>query len=428
MTVRPSHRAFHVGVLVDGTGAPPIEDAVLVLEGGRITAVGRHGEVEIPPHAELVVDPGATLLPGLVDVHVHLAYSGIPDTRAFRAEAVDHSYGLLALRAAAHAQATLAAGFTTVRDLHAPGGVVIDLRRAIEAGYVAGPRVRACGLGLSATGGHMDQPGFGDHASFADMTSPRDGPDAFRRGVREQVKRGADLVKINVCVSSRRDPRQPWRQEMTDDEIRAAVAEAHMLERHVAAHTSGGPAIATAVEAGLDSVEHGHWIDERTADLMAERGTTYVPTLLVNERNFDFTPAELGTTAAGWRWLELAREAKWESLDRVRRAGAPIALGSDAGFMLPHGTMNAKELELLVHGGLSVVEALRASTSAGADLLGLDDVGRLTPGAVADLLLVKGDVRVDIRVLQRRDALRIYQAGHPYEVRELPAPGEEHRA
>lgn len=403
--------AFRVDRLIDGNGGPPLRDAALVVAGGRIASVGSRTDVVVPEGAEVIEAPGHTLMPGLVDVHVHLAYSGIPHKRAFRAEGTDMSYPAMALRAAGYARDTLRAGFTAVRDLNAPGGVVIDLRDAIDAGHVPGPRIRACGLGLSASGGHMDQPGFGDHVSLNGMNAVCDGPDAFRKGVREQVKRGADLIKINVCVSSIKDPERPYRQEMTDEEIEAACDEAHRLERPVAAHTSGGPAIATAVRAGLNTVEHGHWIDEETAALMAERGTFYVPTLLVNERNFDFTQEEMGASDASWRWLNLSREAKWESLVNAYRAGVKIAVGTDAGFMLPHGVMSAVEIELLVRGGLTPLEAITAATHTGAELLGLDGAGTLQAGKLADLVLVCGDPSADITLLQDPSRLRVFKDG-----------------
>lgn len=404
-------KAFVVGKLIDGTGAPPLENAVLLVEANRITELGIKGEIQIPHTAEIVEAPTSVLMPGMVDVHVHLAYSGIPHQRAFRAETVDMSYPKMALRAAAYAMDTLKAGFTSVRDLNAPGGVVIDLRDAINNGYLNGPRIKACGLGLSVTGGHMDQPGWGDHVHHENMTCVCDGSEGFRKGVRKQVKRGADLIKINVCVSSIKDLSRPYIQEMSDEEIAAACQEAHELGRHVAAHTSGGPAITKAVKAGLDSVEHGHWIDEETADLMAEYGTTYVPTLLVNERNFDFTKEDMGASADSWRWLELSREAKWESLERVHKAGVKIAVGTDSGFMLPHGEMNSRELELLVKGGLSPLEALCAATKTGAELLELHDLGTLEVGKIADMILVDGDPLQDIQVLRDQTKLTVFQAG-----------------
>jgi len=406
-----SQTVFLVGKLLDGAGGV-VEQGFLLIENNRIAALGRQGDLgELPANTAVINAPHSTLLPGLIDSHVHLAYSGVVESRAFRAEASEMSYPLLALRAAKHARETLEWGYTAVRDLNAPGGVIIDLARAIHAGYVVGPRVVACGLGLSITSGHMDKGGWGDHVSLEGMTAPCDGPDQFRRGVREQVKRGATCIKINLCGGSFRDWATPWKQEMTDTEIEAAIDEAHRLERKVAAHTSGGPAITTAVRVGLDSVEHGHWLDQKTAELMAEKGTFYVPTLLVNERNFDFTPEQLGVNQQAWRWLEQAREAKWQSLELARKAGVRIACGTDAGFMLPHGKMNARELELLVQGGLTPLEAITAATKTNAALIGLDGVGTLEAGKRADLLLVTGDPLTDIRVLQQQERLRIFKDG-----------------
>lgn len=404
-------KVFRVGQLLDGQGGTPLKRALLLEEKGRIRAVGSQGSIGIPDGAEIIEAPEATLLPGLMDSHVHLAYSGSPALGAFRSEASEYPYPLLALRAAQHARQTLEWGFTAVRDLNAPGGVVIDLARAIQAGYVSGARVRACGLGLSVTGGHMDQGGWGDHVRFEGMTHPCDSPDEFRRGVREQVKRGADLIKINLCVGSVRDPGQPYRQEMSDAEIEAAIDEAHRLERRVAAHTSGGPSVTSAVRMGLDSVEHGHWLDQQTAELMAAKGAFYVPTLLVNERNFDFSPAELGVSRASWDWLERSREDKWKSLELVRKAGVRIGLGTDAGFMLPHGSMNARELELLVRGGLTPLEAITAATKTNALLMELPELGTLQAGKIADLLLVTGDPLQDIGILQNQERLRVFKDG-----------------
>ncbi len=405
---------FNVGKLVTGTGTV-LEHATLIAQDGQIMFVGKQSDAPPEPshkntneHSLTIDAPNSTLMPGMIDVHVHLAYSGNPDKRTFRAEAIDASYPRLALKAAKYAFNTLKAGFTAVRDMNAPGGVIIDLRDAINAGDVPGPHIRACGLGLSITGGHMDQPGFGDHVTFQNMTAPCDGAWAFRQGVREQVKRGADFIKINLCVGSR-GSELPYRQEMHDEEIHAAIGEATRLGVKVAAHTSGGDAIYKAVKEGLHTVEHGHWIDDKTADVMAEKGAYYVPTLLVNERNFDFGQKELGVSDAAWQWLERARADKWASLERIHRAGVNIAVGTDAGFMLPHGLMNAIELELLVEGGLTPLEAITAATKTSAALLDMPDVGSLELGKHADLVLVSGDPTQDVTLLQ--GDLRVFQAG-----------------
>jgi imidazolonepropionase-like amidohydrolase len=400
---------FLVDRLVDGTGAAPLERAALVVEAGRISRVGREADLALPERANVV--RGGTLMPGMVDAHVHLAYSGGIEPRAFRAEASAMSYPALALRAVKHARETLEWGFTAVRDLNAPGGTIIDLRDAIQSGHVPGPRVSACGLGLSITSGHMDKGGWGDHVHLEAMTEPCDGPQEFRRGVRRQVKRGADVIKINLCGGTFRDWDAPWKQEMTDEEIWAAIDEAHRLERPVAAHTSGGPSVTTAVRAGLDSVEHGRWLDEECVDAMAETGCVYVPTLLVQENHFEH-PWELqGAGPDARKWLELGREAMWVSLSLARAAGVRVATGTDAGFMLPHGAKTARELELLVKGGYTPLEAIRAATLTGAELLRLPEVGALREGWAADLVLVDGDPTEDIRVLQDRARLRVFRDG-----------------
>ena len=402
--------AFRPGTVIDGTGAPPRERCTVLVDGDRISAFGARDDVGIPDGAAIVDAPGATLIPGLIDLHVHLAFSGDVERDTFRTEVAGLNYAEMALRAAGYAHRTLRAGFTTLRDVHAPGGVIIDLARAIRMRHVPGPTIHACGTGLSVTGGHMDQPGWADHVRLDGVTSPCDGPLEFRRGVRRQVKRGADLIKINACVSSLRHPDVPYRQEMTDEELEAACDEAHLLERHVAAHTSGGPGLTAAVRAGVDTIEHGHWIDRETADLMAESGTILVPTLLVNERNFEFPREELGGSDASWRWREQSRDAKWESLEIARRAGVKIGCGTDAGYMIPHGEMNAREIELLVQGGLSPVEAIRSATSIGAERLGIE-AGVIAAGRVADLVLVAGDPVADIRVLQEPHNLRVFKGG-----------------
>jgi imidazolonepropionase-like amidohydrolase len=401
-------KAFRAGRLFDGRARRGA--STVIVEDGEIRAVEGSHVSDLPEGTEVIDATEATLMPGLIDVHVHLAYSGIAHKTAFRAEAANLGYPDLALRAAGYARETLLAGYTAVRDMHAPGAINIALRDAIEAGHVVGPRVRACGLGLSVTGGHMDQPGWGEHVHLHDMTCPCDGAEGFIRGVREQVKRGADFIKINACVSSIRDPAHPYRQEMSDAELRAACDEAEAWERDVGAHTSGGPGLTAAVRAGIRTVEHGHWLDQETVDLMAARGAFYVPTLLVNERNFDFSPEEMGASEASWRWLRLAREAKWPSLALARAAGVKIATGSDAGFMLPHGAMNAREIELLVQGGLSPLEALTAATATGAELLRLE-AGEIAPGRLADLLVVDGDPTTDVAILQDRQRLRVFKGG-----------------
>ncbi len=399
---------FVVKRLIVGNGSW-LEEAVLEVQNGRIASVARAAEVSLPDGANIIY--GETLLPGLIDAHVHLAYSGAIEARAFRAEASEMSYPKLALRAARYARETLEWGVTAVRDLNAPGGTIIDLREAINAGYVPGPRIRACGLGLSVTGGHMDKGGWGDHVALHDMTYPCDGALEWQAGVRTQVKRGADVIKINLCGGSFRDWRHPYKQEMDQSEIIAAIDEAHRLEKRVAAHTSGGPTVNMAVKAGLDSVEHGRWLDDQCLDLMAEKNCYYVPTLRVQENHFEHSWAAQNANANSIRWLELGREAMWDSLTRAKKAGVKIVTGTDAGFMLPHGLSNHHEMELLMRGGLTALEAIQAATQTAAELLDMPEIGTLEPRKIADLVLVEGNPLTDIGVLQQKSNLRVYKDG-----------------
>ena len=410
----PERIVVFPGRLLIGDGSPARAGGALVIEDGRFATVCERVDLGARPEADRVIDaPDATAMPGLIDAHVHLAYDGGDEPAATKARLVQRSYPALALDAAHHARATLSWGVTTVRDLSAPGGVVIDLRDAVAEGRLPGPRIVACGTGITATGGHMDVPWTPDHVRTRDLVAVADGPDAVRRVVREQAKRGADLIKINLCVGSRIDPERPWRQELADDEVVAAVDEAHRLERKVAAHTSGGPSVTFAVRSGLDSVEHGHWLDEACAEAMASGGAAHVPTLLVNERNFEVGRAPERPGASRRSWLERAREAKWGSVERVHRAGAPIVAGTDAGFMVPHGAGSlAREIELLTRCGLTSLEALRAATAEAADLLGVD-AGRLAPGLAADFLLVDGDPVADLAILQDRSRFRTFVSGRP---------------
>ncbi len=273
-------------------------------------------------------------------------------------------------------------------------------------------------MGLTVTGGHMDQPGWGDHASFRDLTYPCDGPMAFRAGVRAQLKRGADFIKLNPCVSFRKDPdAKPYRFEMNVDEIRAACEEAHEQGVHVGAHTSGGPPLRAAIEAGCDTVEHAHWIDDETLDLMVERGTYLVPTLLVNKTSSAAAAADPRCRAGSKRWAELSEEAMWERLERARRAGVKVAAGSDAGFMLEHGRTNAGEIELLVEGGYSPLEAICARYGDRRRHPGDRRRPARCRASSPIIVLVAGDPLADIKILRKRENLRVFKGG-----REVRAP------
>lgn len=392
------------GYLIDGTGGTPVPDGAVVVEGERIVYAGARSGARPEPDARVIDAGGGTILPGLIDVHVHITNDGGPGkTGAVLGDSLDFPADL-ALKGYSNALRSLRMGYTTLRNLHAPGYVDLALRDAIAGGRLEGPRLMVCGQGLCITGGHMDKSTFPDHVSVGGRVGVCDTPEGFRAAVRRHAKRKVDFIKINSDVGSR-DPGVPYRQEMSFDEMKAACDEAHRFGYHVAAHTSGGPPIEEALLAGVDTIEHGHWLTGRAIELMLERGAFYVPTLIVNSKNFAYDRETLGASEASWRWMRAAYEAKWPSLRAAKEAGVKIAAGSDAGFLVEHGE-NAAELEELVKGGFTPLEAIRSATSVAAELLGLGgEIGTLEVGKVADVVVVDGDPVGDIGVLQREEAI-----------------------
>jgi len=398
------------GNLIDGNGAEPQQNVVILIEGERITEIGKAEELSIPPTAEVVDASEATVIPGMIDCHAHVQSEGGPSAH-YAADKLSHSRAYLTLRSFANGKRDLAAGFTAIRNVHSPGYQDVALRDAIRDGLVEGPRVMAAGQGLTVTGGHMDKGTWAQEVTQWGRTQVCDGPWECRKAAREQFKRGADLIKINAAGGSM-DLSEPWHQEMTYEEMAAICEEAHWAGKRVAAHAHGGPGITDAVRAGLDSVEHGVWISEEQAEMMAENGVFYVPTLCTHTRGLELGQEATGSSDAGWAWLEKVCDDRWESLERAKRAGVKIAVGTDAGFWMRHGE-NAMELEELVNGGFSPIEAIVAATRTGAECLGMEeDIGTLEPGKYADLVIVDGDPLMDVGILQDPDRIiRVIKGG-----------------
>ena len=398
----PAVTAIRAGTLIDGTGGAPVKNAVILVQGDRITAVGTN--VPVPAGATVVDLSGATVLPGFIDAHVHLAFRTIGDGD-WQHAGLTEMPSQLALLGAAHAQQTLEAGFTTVRVVGTAHFGDIALRNAINAGWIPGPRIVAAGISFGIRGGHCDetnglQPDALDHEGGIEV-GVADGIEEVRNAVRYMVKYGADVIKICATGGVLSLTDSAGVQQYTEDEMRAIVETATQLDRRVAAHAHGTAGIKAAVRAGVTSIEHGSILDAEAVALMKQHGTWLVPTLLAG-----FTVESLAT--AGRLPAPIAAKAlaiaprMHNSFKLAVDAGVKIALGTDAGVM-KHGT-NAREFTLMVRWGMTPMQAIVAGTSNGATLLGLErDVGTVAVGKRADIVAVTGDPLQNIQVLEHVD-------------------------
>jgi imidazolonepropionase-like amidohydrolase len=384
--------------LLDVDKGELVEPGDLLIEGDRIVEVG---PTSVPDDV-LVVDLGdLTLLPGLMDMEVNLLLGGPDHTSPL--VAVQDDPAVRTLRAVANARRTLRAGFTTVRNLGLfiqTGGLLLDvaLRKAIDLGWVDGPRVVAAGHAITPTGGHLDPTMF---QAFAPHVLPltveegiADGVDEVRRAVRYQIKHGADLIKVCASGGIMSHTGPAGAQQYSDEELAAVADEAHRAGLKVAAHAHGDAGIRAAIEAGIDCIEHGSLMSDETLDLFVERGTFLVPTTyLADGMDVSRAAPELQAKAA-----EVFPRAK-ETVSKAIARGARIACGTDAPA-IPHGR-NAKELLALVDRGMTPVQAIRAATTVAAELIDADDRGRLEPGLLADVVAVPGDPTADIGVTEQ---------------------------
>lgn len=384
------------GKLFDGRSDRLREDVVVLVEGGKIARVGR--DVPAPAGVEVIDLGGLTLMPGLVDAHTHIVlHAGDFDSQLLR-ETPEYR----AICATNAARATLEAGVTTIRDLGNEGSGFADiaLRDAIARGVVPGPRILAAIQPVTPTGAYR-LVGYSPYLSAPPIAYAADGPHEVRRQVRRLVEHGADVLKLYMESFEKRHlsgELLSGGRNYTPEELRAAVEEAHGAGLPVAAHTYSDGAARAAVEAGVDSIEHGLYLTGETFRLMAQKGVYYVPTLLVYEMWRDGKILGGVSPENKVRLTNTVREHT-ESFSRALASGVKIAFGTDT-FEQP-GT-NAQELELMVRYGMAPADALRAATSVAAELLGLGGVaGAVEPGKSADLIAVAGDPLADVRAAQR---------------------------
>jgi imidazolonepropionase-like amidohydrolase len=394
------------GSLLDRPGQAPRGASTLLIRDGHVIAV-RAGYVDArafegAPASTHVIDlRDRFVLPGLIDSHVHLESdkAGVEGLL----ESITQSDAAQAYDAAVNARKTLDAGFTTVRNLGDSHGVTLALRDAIAAGKVPGPRIIDAGQPVSATAGHMDATlGFRDdlHAAL-DTSNLCNGADDCRRAVREQIARGADVIKFASTGGVNSRIGAGLGKQLFDDEARAIVETAHMYGKKVAAHAHGDDGIELALRAGVDSIEHGTLMDKDTIALFRKTGAWYVPTLsTVNGYKERLAKNPAAYTGEVRKKIEWRIGITGKALEMAVPAGVKIAFGTDAGVSL-HGR-NADEFELMVEHGMTPATAIQAATVNAAELLGLrDEVGSLEPGKRADLIAVSGDPVKDVTVLKR---------------------------
>jgi imidazolonepropionase-like amidohydrolase len=382
---------IHAGHLLDVKTGKTLSNQTIVIQGDKIVSVG--SDSQIPAGAQVVDLPNATVLPGLIDAHTHLTM-----TTNFGYSTLAISIPREALNGARNARVTLDAGFTTVRNVGARGFTDVALRDAINAGDVPGPRMLVSGPALSITGGHCDN----DLLPFeyhAQSDGAADGIAAVQHKTREIIKYGADLIKICATGGVLSHGDNPQASQYTLEEMKAIVADAHRLGRKVAAHAHGAQGILWASEAGVDSIEHGSYIDDAAIAEMKKNGTYLVPTLYLAD--WFMTNAEkIGTPPD---LIAKAREvmpAARKNIARAFAAGVKVGFGTDAA-VYPHG-LNAHEFAVMVKLGLTPLQAIQAATVNDADLLGWSDkVGTIEPGKWADIVAVDGDPLADVTTLER---------------------------
>ncbi|MCS5498265.1 amidohydrolase family protein [Cnuibacter physcomitrellae] len=392
-----------VGGRVWTPGADVIPDGVVIVTDGTISAVGARDTTPMPEGATLVDATGTTVVPGLIDMHVHL--SGNSDRRIrdtggdYLANATIATKTLDAFR---NAQRGLMAGFTTLRSISTQDGGQLELRDFAARGLLMIPRLFVAPWWLTMTGGHGDlfYPTWYQRRQW----DTADGVDGVRLAVRKQLSIGADFIKVMASGGTLSHGDKPTWPNYTTAEIEAAVDEAHTYDLKVAAHAHSIEGIERSLDAGVDSIEHGTYMTDEQHVRMVETGTFLVPTLSIS----DWVVSQGANSGATPEHVERAhamRENRRAAFVRAHEAGVRIAMGTDGGSYAPLGA-NARELELYVELGLTPAEALTTATATAADLLGRSDLGRLEPGAVGDVVCVEGDLLADISLLRVRGGIR----------------------
>lgn len=369
-----------------------LEHATVLVEGERIVKVAQ-GNVAVPNDARKVSLVGMTLLPGIIDCHVHLCLDAGPDPMI---SLIKESQSMIALKAARFARQTLMAGVTSVRDMGAGHGVDLTIRDAIRSGMIPGPRMLASGQMICMTGGHGWQ-----------MGREADGPFEVMKAAREQIRAGADVVKFMATGGIMTAGVEPGSEQFTEEELRAGIQEAHKAGRKTATHAQGTQGILNALRAGIDSIEHGIFLDEETISLMLKRDVPLIPTL-----SAPYNIEKKGTAAGIPDYaVDKTRRVKpfhLESTRMAHKAGVRVAMGTDAGTPFNIHGENLYELKRMVEVGFSPTEAIQSATRIASQVLGLEkELGTIEEGKLADLIVVEGNPLEDVEILLKTEAIQL---------------------
>jgi imidazolonepropionase-like amidohydrolase len=391
---------FRNGNVIVGNGEV-IENGTVAVDGKDLVFVGPTKKSRPSKKDILFNISGKTILPGLIDCHVHLCLDGSPDPMTSISQ---DSIPQVALKAAHHARLTLEAGVTTIRDMGSRDYVDIAIRDGIQSGFLPGPRMICSGKLICMTGGHGWQ--FGREAN---------GADEVRAAVREQLKAGADLIKLMATGGVMTKGVEPGSTQFTLEELIAGVEEARKAGRRTASHAQGTEGIKNSLWAGIHSIEHGFFLDDEAIELMLETKAFIVPTL---NAPYQIIKAGIrrGVPAYAVEKSKAVMKSHWQSVKKAHRAGIPIAMGTDAGTPFNCHGENLKEMELLVKLGFTPMETIVTTTKTASELLGLQkSLGTLEKGKRADLIVVNGNPLDDIRLLQKKDKiLAIMREGFSY--------------
>lgn len=373
--------------LLDGTGQEPVSDQTVVVEGQRIAWVGPTEHAPAVAEEAIVDGSGHTLMPGLINCHVHLCSDGAPDLMA---QVLADTVPLATLRGARAALLSLQSGVTTVRDCGAASGIAIELAKAIELGQIPGPRVKAAGRVITMTGGH---------GHF--MGREADGRDAVRTATRAEIKGGAHFIKVMSTGGVLTPGVAPTQTALLPEELDVVAQEAHNAGRRVATHAIGNAGIKNALRAGIDSIEHGFYLDDEALDLAVAKGAFLVPTLLAI-RQIIQNGVEGGIPTWVVEKAEKEAQQQRESFKAAVKSGMKIAAGTDAGTPFNRHDDMAMEMALMVDYGLSPMQAILAATRNAAENLDvLHSVGTIEVGKLADLILIAGQPTENIDAMRR---------------------------